>query len=436
MLLDKGGEKYSQLCSRCQAEINLILIDSDEDTKPPVSGKSNSGNELLFLGSRKRKREIASDDRNDYDGDIVEVIEKKEGGDAVLLDEYGNISDKVESHTVAPLHNTPNVLNHETKDDEDDTHGIRWKSFSEVAEILRGMIRKENLSKKRELAILAIIDNLEKKPNLKPQKIKVVMSNRPHPMPGKEIEQLLRGPEKNMSKLKVEGDADGVMEEDRHPWIASKKASEEAVSVNSSTPATTVPKMLLRVWDDKSQARIREGSEGFLSGCNYMPLHTKEQRKNAIENHANWGARQKTAFISTTTDFEDIATQLVPRLEMRQKKKGLSSITKITLINCRADGMPILPIRNELDFYKCHIPYVRKSWFATEFLFLFRITKEQIVKTWLWKDVEQWLVNNKTESFERWYQEVLVPAYDEHEENRISGSVESAHDASCSCCGH
>jgi hypothetical protein len=80
MIFDRGGEKYSQLCSRCQAEINPILIDSDEDTKPPISGKSNSSNKLLFLGSRKRKREITSDDRNDYDGDIVEVIEKKEGG--------------------------------------------------------------------------------------------------------------------------------------------------------------------------------------------------------------------------------------------------------------------------------------------------------------------------------------------------------------------
>jgi hypothetical protein len=233
---------------------------------------------------------------------------------------------------VAPLHNTPNVFNHETKDDEDDTHGARWKSFSEVTEILRGIIRKGNLSKKRELAILTMIGNLEKKPNLKPQKIKVVKSNRPHPMPGKEIEQLLRGPEKNMSKLKVEGNTEEVMEDDRHPWIASKKANEEAVSVNSNTPATLAPKMLLMVWDGISQARIREGNDGFLSGCNYMLLHTREQRKNAIENHANWKNRQRAAFISTTMGFEDIATQLVPRLDMRQKSNGLSSITEITLI--------------------------------------------------------------------------------------------------------
>jgi hypothetical protein len=419
--LDNGGGKYSRLCSRCFTEINPILIDGDDDTISPPSRNSDTSDGLL-LGSRKRKREFMSDDRIRFDDDIVEIIEKKGDGVAVALDEYGTNLDEDDtangsvcekSPTALSLHTTSNVFQHET---EDDPQGMRWKSFSEVAESLKKLICKSNLPREGESAILNLIAVLEMKPNLKPPKIEVVKSDRPHPKPGKEIEQLLRGHDKKRGRLEMERGTEEVIEEDRHPWITSKKNGQGAAFVQGGLPATVAPKILMRVWDDRSQARIREGNEGFLSGSNYMPLDTKEQRKTAIENHANWKNRQKTAFISATTDIEDIAECLVPCLERRQKRNGLLSITKITLINGNADGMPILPIRKELDFYKCHIPYettkstlkkieriekckregkkmpkkmVRKSWYNTESVFLFRIPTEQIVKTWLWKDVKQ-----------------------------------------------
>jgi hypothetical protein len=450
------GRKDSLLCSRCFAEINPIVINDDDDLISPLSHNSNTSDnpilikshddampslsrdsntsDGLLLGCRKRKREFMSDGRNGHDDNVVEIIEKA-----------------------------------------NDPQGMRWMSHSGVAEMLKELVRKSKLPKKEESAILDMIAVLEKKPNLKPLKGKVVKSDRPHPKPGREIEQLLRGEDKKRGRLEIEAGTEDVkgedieerekylLEEDRHPWVASKKNGPESSSVQGGPPATTAPKILMRVWDDRSQARIRDGTEGFLSGCNYMPLDTKEQRKIAIENHANWKNRRKTAFISASTDIEDIVNGLVPRLEARQERNGLPSITKITLINGNADGMPILSIRKELDFYECHVPYetsnsslkeiarierckregkkmpentVLRSWYNTEYVFLFRIPAEQIVKTWLWKDVKQWMIENKTKNIQRWYQEVLVRAYNRHEQNRKSGSAESAHEPNCSCCGH
>jgi hypothetical protein len=444
-ILDNGGGKYSRLCSRCFMEITPILIESDDDTISPLSRNSGTGDGLL-LASRRRKRVFESEKEASNGIDEARI----DGQTANISSEYLRMDE-----------DTKDLDDDEaTSDDLPEGTDFPSMSFKQVALILEEKIRDLGLPKEGKLgttAILAAISFLQSKHSPK----KVVKSNRPHPQPGDEIKWLLRGLGKDPGDRQKRRNMEKVLEEDRHPWNASKKRkSDEAVLVQDSPPA---PNIYMRVWDDKSQARIREGNEGFLSGCNYMPPHTKEQHKSAIESHADWRNRQKTAFISATTDIEDIATNLVPCLERRQQRNGLSSITKITLINGNADGMPILPIRKELDFYKCDIPYentqtnlkrieridkrrkegkkmpkkmVRMSWFATEFLFLFRIPTNQIVKTWLWKDVEQWLTDNKTEDIQRWYQEVLVPAYNRHEHNRTSGSVEGAHEPNCTCCGH
>lgn len=149
---DNGEWKDSLLCSRCLTEINTIVIDDSEDHILPLSTNLDNDNELLHLGSRKRKREFMSDGRKGHDDNVVEIIEK-----------------------------------------EDDPQGMRWKSHSQIAKILKELVSKSNLPKKEESAILDMISVLEKKPNLKPLKEKVVKSDRPHPKPGPEIEQLLRG---------------------------------------------------------------------------------------------------------------------------------------------------------------------------------------------------------------------------------------------------
>jgi len=224
-VVDNGGGKYSLLCSRCSAEINPIVIESDDDTVLPLSRNSDASDGLL-VGSRKRKRKYKNDDRNGYDDDAVEIIKK-----------------------------------------EDDPQGTRWMSFSQVAEMIKESIRKSSLPKKEGSVILDLMAALEKKPNLKPLKEKVVKSSRLHPKPGVEIERLLRGQDKNWVEPEMEWDTEEVvdedieehkkkfMEEDRHPWITPKKNGQEALPahggpVHGGPPAAAAPKMLMRVWDD------------------------------------------------------------------------------------------------------------------------------------------------------------------------------------------
>ena len=74
-------------------------------------------------------------------------------------------------------------------------------------------------------------------------------------------------------------------------------------------------------------------------------------------------------------------------------------MVKVTVINAkarRADGMPLLNMREELDHYKARIPYEiyqkwRRDWYEKEYVFPFRIPPEQIVGTWLWSEIQQWL---------------------------------------------
>jgi hypothetical protein len=287
--------------------------------------------------------------------------------------------------------------------------------------ILKIKIAGLSLSTEDKKAILNLINTLEDKHfNRNNTGIK---STRPHPTPGVEIEQLLYGRDEHSKQQPKRKQGMGVVtEEDRHGWIKSKTAVLHNISDTVDAPAPPAPKIYMRVWDDKSQARIREGTEGFLSGSNYQPLDTKQSRRTALENHANWKNRVKTVFISATTDFKEIVDHQVPHLEKRQKNNGLGSVTKITLINGNADGMPILSMRKELDFYKCHIPYqnspsrleylrnkglivketYRESLFANEHIFLFRVTANQVIKTWLWKDIQKWLQDNNTDDTQRW----------------------------------
>lgn len=421
---------------RDPAETNIILIDINGEIVSLDPLKLNVGDESQISGSRKRKRASSRDD-----GAINGTVLCQDDEDANLPD--GHATKRIKSEV------SQSVI----KEEVDEDISFLGMTVDEMIDSLKKKIIDSELPEKGldgKPFLLGLIAAVESK--VCKRKDKVFKSNRPHPKPGDEIEQILRGSVSESSILPAMiKEIEEVKEEDRHPWIKPKEKELDTIPITLAPPA---PRIYLRAWDDRSQARIREGTEGFLSGSNYELLNTKESRKDALERHANWKNRVKTVFISTTTDFEEIANHRIPHFEKRQRKSGLSSVTKITLINGNADGMPVLQMRKELDFYKCHIPYgnspsrlkilkknakivketYRQSLFANEHLFLFRVTANQVVKTWLWKDVKQWMEDHETGDTQRWYQEVLVPTYNVHEQARISGSV--AHGQDCSCCGH
>ncbi|RDL36396.1 uncharacterized protein BP5553_05748 [Venustampulla echinocandica] len=216
-------------------------------------------------------------------------------------------------------------------------------------------------------------------------------------------------------------------EEDSHPWMPSSKVR---VGVEHEEG------LLFRAWDHKSECQINDSKVGFLSGASRFMLGTKESRQRAIGNHANWGNREKTPFISMTSNIQEIANVRIKQLTNRQINAGIRSNTRLTIVNAfarAAAGMPILRMKDELDYYRVETPYGNvknyKTWFFEhEYLLPFRVPVTEIVGTWCWQDIEKSVGDINT-----WYNTVALPAFKEHENARKE--ARTTRPAGCTCCG-
>jgi hypothetical protein len=321
---------------------------------------------------------------------------------------------------------------------------MRSKSASQIADLLREKISEIHLEQYGTLGkstFIKLLDLLECRCR-GPVK-KHVRKNRPHPKTREEIDRLLRHGNGNGNGKDKENDNDSESEqekdeEDIHPWGSSAASKGLGKSASDRRPTPQVQGLYLRAWDDRSQCKIRDDKEGFTSGSHYEKLDTKALRKAAIEHHANWGNRKKTPFISATSDIAEIQDHRVPHFEKRQRDSGDKPVTRVTLINGNAtlaDGLPLLRMRTEIDYHEADTRY-KSSFFANEYLFLFRIPPNQIVRTWLWKDIEKWMNEHDTESIQSWFKQIAVPAFEAHELARKTGSSASMHGPKCTCCGH
>ncbi|KAM3067521.1 hypothetical protein ACMFMG_000161 [Clarireedia jacksonii] len=222
-----------------------------------------------------------------------------------------------------------------------------------------------------------------------------------------------------------------LSEEDKHPW---------RVLSQMDIPDSG---MLWRVWDKRSACKIDDGRVGFLSGSPDYCLGLAEDRAFSIGDHANWGCRRLSPYISTTSSFAEIVHHRVPQLEIRQKKNvGQPTNIKLTLINARARvaaKMPVLRMTKELDHYHVKTPYgnirdYKNSFFEHEYLCPFVIPPSEIVQTFTWDSVQQWAKENNAPP-EEWATVVGQKAFDEHENARLLG-CSSTSTQSCHCCGH
>ncbi|PQE22633.1 hypothetical protein CJF31_00001589 [Rutstroemia sp. NJR-2017a BVV2] len=205
-----------------------------------------------------------------------------------------------------------------------------------------------------------------------------------------------------------------LLEENLHPWRVGSW--------------TEIPNsgMLWRVWDKRSACRIDDSRVGFLAGSPDYCLGLSEDRSVSLKNHANWGCRNPSPFISTTSSFAEIVDHRVPQLKKRQGKyKGQLINIKLTLINVRARiaaKMPVLKMTTELDHYKVQTPYGNfrnylNSFFENEYLCPFVIPAAEIVGTFTWSSVEQWAKDNNA-PLERWAKVIGKKAFNEHEKAR------------------
>jgi hypothetical protein len=217
-------------------------------------------------------------------------------------------------------------------------------------------------------------------------------------------------------------------EEANHPW-----------SVPQNVELRSRP--LMRAWWFNSECLIHHGI-GFFSGGSDILLETAEQRSLAIGDHADWGNRRKTPFISTATSLS-VIDRIMNTFVDKEAERGIEITTcKLTLINPNARlaaGFPILSMKKEIEYYKVKprcgdLSSDREgSFFNHEYLLPFCSGIKEIVGTWLWRDIIAWM-NVNYKNLDEWYREVALPKFKAHERARIEGKEYLVAGGGCVCC--
>ena len=302
-----------------------------------------------------------------------------------------NPTDSTGEPSIASTSSVNSLATSIADEDNSSIKGFELLPFSMVASELG-----EGLNA-RQLGLLQILEDKWRRRTQYRRKIK----HEPHPRTPEALLQLLR-------PVVPEGSTE-VLEEDIHSW--------------GSTPTSLyhLQGPLMRLFDHASQSRIDNCDEGFLSGASDTLLFYRESRGTAVQNHASWESRRKSPFVSTSTSIQDIKYR-ASRLKRRHQSSHGPFSAKLSLINPRArlkSGMTMLKMPEELSYYKV-AGSAKPSCYENEIIMLFRIPRNEIIKTYLWRDIEE-IVYSKGISFEQWYETYAMAEFREHESNRLAG---------------
>lgn len=202
--------------------------------------------------------------------------------------------------------------------------------------------------------------------------------------------------------------------------------------------------LLMRVTDEASKGKV-ENDQGGLSWGADSKFHTFEGRQYELTQHVNFRSNWKGPLISTSgcpLEFfgqkpEPWFPKVIDHYIARDRNKASRCTIKLHFINAPARlaaQWPILNFKAELDHYKVKPSHGDFSYFQNEYILPFRIPVEQLVGTWLLSDVEEYMDEHGCDRM-KWYEDVVLPAYKEHEAARLEGRAANLRDA-CVCCGH
>jgi len=193
----------------------------------------------------------------------------------------------------------------------------------------------------------------------------------------------------------------------------------------------------MRVTDESSMAKIYPDL-GVLSRGTKSNFSTEKGRQADLEKHLNWKCREPTVFISTTGCVEDFREQRISHMLNRDGRRPTVCTIKLIFINGYARlaaGWSILRVKKVIEEFKVGTPTSRGApWFEHEYLCPFMIGPDQIVGTYCWTVVEQYMKENKCDYY-AWHKAVVLPAFKEHEAARKEGRPVRGK-AGCICCGH
>lgn len=198
-------------------------------------------------------------------------------------------------------------------------------------------------------------------------------------------------------------------EESKHQWlhpISISPGDAHALPLNE--------RWAFRVIDDCSQGQLEES--GCILAANLeWRLDTKARRYDALKlhsNHQDW-SRPSPLISADSSPYSTF------NRAMRHVAKGRSNV-RISLINnmvrFRA-GLPFFSAVNEMLHYGVKDPYLRDyAFYQSEILYPYRITSEEIVFTWDWLTIEEYL---KEHGKEQWIQSARI-LLEQHEQLSVS----------------
>jgi hypothetical protein len=179
----------------------------------------------------------------------------------------------------------------------------------------------------------------------------------------------------------------------------------------------------MRVTDQLSRANIRNPAMGFLSDGWEGDLDTFEGRAKLINNHVNFQEGEPSIFVSATSSVSNFAKNRIPYFVTRDKRVredigSARSTVMIHIINGSArldSGWPVLRMSEQIIRYKTFL--LPNSVFAPEYILPFRVSPEQIVGSWKWSEIVNYMEEHEC-TYVQWHNDVVLPAFEEHEKTR------------------
>jgi hypothetical protein len=199
-----------------------------------------------------------------------------------------------------------------------------------------------------------------------------------------------------------------VVEDLQHPWSDNR------------FPLFEIP--FLRIRDCQSGSQP-DNDNRMKSRASRQRLDTWDSRKNSLATHINHKIWEPTPYISFTTS--PVAIQELA--DWRANRRGPQTLTVVDPNTRIANGLPILDVRAEMDYYGVKDPYGKYQYYIDHYLCLWEVTGREVIGHWELAD----LVTN-----ERWYHEIILPAFRARKtsqplEDETSGLLASMNQLSC-----
>lgn len=162
--------------------------------------------------------------------------------------------------------------------------------------------------------------------------------------------------------------------------------------------------VLLRTFDAMSGSQP-DTQHRMLARAARMALHTAKARRDTLETHADHRIWEDTPYISFTK-YSD-ALQSLAESRMNRNRGDQHVIIVDPRIRLEI-GLPVLHYKEEMAYYEIQSRYEYDYWDG-HYLCLWEVTPEEVVGVWEWNDLR---------SEPNWYEEIIMPAVEEHREER------------------